>query len=460
MDYKSFLQSKIIEDLATGFECEPSVLNSNAFEWQRPCIQWMLRRGRGALFQAPGLGKSIQQLIIAHEIIRKTNGKYLIFAPLAVAHQTVREAAKFGIPDVKYVRAGSECDKPGIWITNYEMMKHFDPREFIGVGCDESSIMKSKEGHYKTTLCEDWTAIPYRHCYTATPSPNDYAELGNHSEFLGVMSRSEMEATFFFHDGGETSKWTLMPHAQEAFWKWVASWALLMRTPSDIGFSDDGYQLPGLNVREHVLQSQGATDGYLIPMPATDLMSQRRVKRDSLADRCEKVREIVCENDDFHVVWTELNDEGDALEKMIPDAVQIAGKDSMEEKERKILGFLNGDYRRQISKPSITGFGLNYQFCNQSSTVNLTHSAEDMYQYLRRFYRFGQKREVNANLVLTEAEMPILINVNRKQKESDFMSEKVVHYMKDSMIKNITGSVRHRDNFNPTQEMILPSWLK
>ncbi len=457
--YQEFLKSKQIEDSPTGFEVDVSCFDGIPFDWQGLAGQWGLRRGRAAFFEAPGLGKSLQQLLIGHQIVRHESGKYIIFAPLAVAHQTVREAQKFGIPDVKYVRHGSECEKTGIYVTNYQMEQHFKQSDFCGVGCDESSIFKSKEGHYKTKFCEEWTGIPYRHCYTATPSPNDYAELGNHAEFLGVMSRSEMEATFFYHDGGETSKWSLMPHAKEAFWKWVASWALLMRTPSDIGFSDDGYILPALHMHEHILQSEGPTEGFLIPMPARKLLDQNRVKRASIEARCEWAARIASADEIPHVIWTELNDEGGILKELIPGSVEISGSDSMEKKEEKILGFLNGDYVKLITKASIAGFGLNLQFCHNCTTVNVTHSAEDMYQYLRRFWRFGQQEEVNAHLVLTEQEYPILQNVKRKQEEADFMAEKVVQYMRDSMIKNIGGQVRERDFYEPKEAMQLPDWI-
>lgn len=459
MKYEEFLRSKEISDVPTGFECEVSGLNSNTFEWQKPCIQWMLRRGRGALFQAPGLGKTIQQLVIAHEVRRKMSRAGIIFAPLAVAHQTIREAAKFGIEDIKFVRHQSEFEPMKIHIANYDMREHFNPQESVFVGADESSIFKSKEGAIKTHFCEEWTGIPYRFCFTATPSPNDYAELGNHAEFLGIMSRPEMEATFFYHDGGETSKWTLMPHAREAFWKWVASWALLMRTPSDIGFSDEGYILPKLHIREHILQSQGATEGFLIPMPATTLTEQRSVKRASIDDRCEACAVLVNASDDPWIVWCELNDEGDILEKMIPGSVQIAGKHSSEEKEKRILGFLTGEYTKLVTKCSIAGYGLNMQHAHHASRVNITHSAEDMYQEIRRQWRFGQKSECDYNLHLTESEMPILINVKRKQREADEMSEKVVKYMKETMVKNIGGQVRERDFFEPKEKMILPKWI-
>lgn len=460
VDYREFLKSKVIQDSPTGFEVDVSGLNSGAFDWQKPCIQWMLRKGRAALFAGCGMGKTIQQLIVAQEIVRKHGGQYILFAPLAVAHQTVREAAKFGIEDVKYVRHGSECDKRGIYITNYEMVQHFDQNDFIGVGCDESSIFKSREGHYKTKFCEEWTGIPFRHCFTATPSPNDYAELGNHAEFLGVMSRAEMEATFFFHEGGETSKWTLMPHAQEAFWKWVASWALLMRTPSDIGFSDDGYILPPLHVHEHVIGADlPATDGFLIPMPARTLTEQRNVKRVTLDDRCEWAARIAMADELPHVVWTELNDEGDLIEELIPGSVQIAGKHTSKEKEERIIAFCNGDFNKLITKCSIAGYGINMQFAHHATRVNVTHSAEDMYQEVRRQYRFGQTEECHYNLVLTEQEYPILQNIKRKQSESDFMAEKVVRYMKDSMIKNIGGQVRERDFYEPKINMEIPKWL-
>ncbi len=469
MDYDAFLKSKFIADKPTGFEVDTSAINSNAFDWQKPCIQWSLRRGRSALFEAPGLGKTLQELSIAHETMRQMDMPSILFAPLCVANQTVREAEKFGFEDVKYVRHQSEVTGLGIYVSNYEMEHHFQQTYFGMVGCDESSLFKSREGHYKTKFCEDWTGIPNRLCGTATPSPNDYAELGNHAEFLGVMSRAEMEATFFYHDGGETSKWTLMPHAQEAFWKWVASWAILIRTPSDIGFSDDGYILPKLHMHEHILPSEKATEGYIIPMPAKTLQEQRKVKRDSIEERCSWAARIACADELPHVIWTELNDEGDILEELIPGSVQISGKDSAKRSkldpsksltEEKILAFCDGNYTKLITKCSIAGYGINMQFSHNATRANITHSAEDMYQEIRRQYRFGQKEECNYHLVMTEAEQPILTNVKRKQSEAEFMAEKVVGYMRDSMIENITGSKRQRDNYNPQKKMEMPKWIK
>lgn len=462
-EYESFLQSKIISDKPSGFDCDVSGFNKSAFDWQCMCAQWGLRRGRAGFFEAPGLGKTLQALMIGHEIRRKHSRAGIMFAPLCVANQTVREAAKFGFEDVKYVRHQSECEPMKIHVANYEMMEHFDPNEFYFVEPDESSIMKSKTGHYKTKLCEEWSGIPFRFCFTATPSPNDYAELGNHAEFLGVMSRSEMECTFFYHDGGETSKWKLMPHAEEAFWEWVASWSLMIRTPSDIGFSDEGYILPPLTVKEHFLSHGGIPqEGFLpgIAVPAFSLKDQQRVKRATVTERCEAAARQMLEDDRPHVAWTELNDEGELLEELVPGLVNISGADSMQRKEEKILAFCNGDYTKLATKASICGFGLNLQFCSDCSTVNVTHSAEDMYQYLRRFLRFGQKNRVTAHLFLTESEMPILDNVKRKQLASDVMSEKVVGYMRNTMIKNVTGSVRQRDKFEPKMKMELPKWIK
>lgn len=457
--YDAFLKSKEIADKPTGFDVDLSSINPKASDWQKHCSQWALRRGRSALFEGCGLGKTLQELIFAYHCMQKMNMPSIIFAPLCVANQTVREAEKFGFENVKYVRHQSEVDGLGIYVANYEMERHFKQTYFGMVGCDESSLFKSKEGHYKTKFCEDWTGIPNRLCGTATPAPNDYAELGNHAEFLGVMSRAEMEATFFYHDGGETSKWILMPHAQEAFWKWVASWALLIRTPSDIGFSDDGYILPTLHVHEHVISSEGITDGYLISMPAKTLTDQRRVKRDSIEGRCEWAARIATSDELPHVVWTELNDEGDILEELIPGSVQISGKHSSQQKEERIIAFCSGDFTKLVTKCSIAGYGINMQFSHNATRANITHSAEDMYQEVRRQYRFGQKEECNYHLILTEAEQPILSNVKRKQKEAEFMAEKVVGYMRDAMIENVTGSKRNRDVYNPKTKMAMPQWL-
>lgn len=447
-DYEEFLKAKSVIDKPSGFDVKH--LNPALFQWQQDITRWSLRRGRAALFQDCGTGKTFEQLEWAKAVCEKTAGNVLILAPLAVSYQTKAEGDKFGIP-VTVCKDQFEV-KPGINVTNYEKLQHFSPKEFAGIVLDESSILKSYTGKIRTQIIESFSQTPYRLACTATPAPNDYMELGNHAEFLGVMSRVEMLATFFTHDGGETSKWRLKGHAESEFWKWLASWAVYIRKPSDLGYPDDDFILPEKN--ETIVQIEGyAAPGYLFPMPAATLDEQRKVKRQSLSARVQVCADLVnAKSAGFWVVWAELNDEADALEKAIHGAVQIAGKDSAAEKERKLIEFSRGQFRVLVTKPSIAGFGMNWQHCNQMAFVGLSHSYEDLYQAVRRCWRFGQKNPVDVYLFMVDGEQAILENLKRKESEATNMAESLKEHVAELNKINIKSLKRETDTYKTRVE--------
>lgn len=443
MTYSTFLQSKRIVDAPTGFDVKQ--LSDYLFQWQQDIIRWALKRGRAALFEDCGLGKTPQQLEWARQVCVKTSGNVLILAPLAVSYQTKTEGEKFGIP-VTVCKDQFDV-KPGINVTNYEKLQHFSPKEFAGVVLDESSILKSYTGKIRTQIIESFNQTPFRLACTATPAPNDYMELGNHAEFLGVMSRVEMLATFFTHDGGETSKWRLKGHAETEFWKWLASWAVYIRKPSDLGYSDDDFELPEKIETLHQIEGFAAP-GYLFPMPAATLDEQRKVKRESLSERVKACADLVNSKAfGYWVVWAELNDEADMLEKSIRGAVQIAGKDSAADKERKLIEFSRGQFRVLVTKASIAGFGMNWQHCNQMAFVGLSHSYEDLYQAVRRCWRFGQKNPVDVHLFMVDGEQAILENLKRKEAEAVKMAESLKEHVAELNKINIKSLKRETDTY-------------
>lgn len=453
LDYQRFLESKRITDKPSGFT--PLSLNAALFNWQADITRWALRRGRAALFEDCGLGKTPQQLEWARQVCDETSGNVLVLAPLAVSYQTKSEGEKFGIP-VTVCRDQFEV-KPGINVTNYEKLQHFSPKEFAGIVLDESSILKSYTGKIRTQIIESFSQTPYRLACTATPAPNDYMELGNHAEFLGVMSRVEMLATFFTHDGGETSKWRLKGHAENEFWKWLASWAVYIRKPSDLGYPDDDFILPAKN--ETIVSIEGmATDGYLFPMAAASLEEQRKVKRASLSARVQACADLVNAKSVGHwIVWAELNDEANALEKAINGAVQIAGSDNPSEKERKLIEFSRGEFRVLVTKASIAGFGMNWQHCNQMAFVGLSHSYEDLYQAIRRCWRFGQKNPVDVYLFMVDGEQAILDNLKRKETEASRMAENLKAHVAELNRINIKSLKRETDTYK-TQLVTEGDW--
>ncbi len=441
-DYRRFLRTKEWRVPLAGLDAVPS-LNAALFDWQAAIVRWALRRGRACIFADCGLGKTLMQL----EWARCVPGRVIVLTPLAVAQQTVAEAARFGIDDVAISRDGRSCGK--VTITNYEQLHKFNPADFDGVVLDESSILKNYSGATRTAILEAFAQTPFRLACTATPAPNDHMELGNHAEFVGVMSRPEMLATFFCHDGGNTSQWRLKGHAVAPFWRWVASWSMFMRRPSDLGYSDDGFDLPRLRIVEHDADAEIPPDpGMLFALPALSISDQRRARRGTLAERVDRVAGIVNgEPTEPWVVWCELNDESAALSRAIDGAVEVSGSMDAETKERRLVDFANGLSRVLVTKPSIGGFGMNWQHCARMAFVGLSHSFEQFYQATRRCWRFGQRREVEAHVVVTEIERAVVNNVQRKQRDHETMADEMAAHMSATMREELDGATRMAEEY-------------
>lgn len=437
--YAEFIAGKTKEMPPCGFE--PGDLNDMLFDFQRDIVTWACKKGRAAIFADCGMGKTPMQLEWAKQVIEHNGGgRVLILAPLAVAQQTRNEGRKFGI-DVNICRSQSDVED-GINITNYEMLQHFDCSDFVGVVLDESSILKSYTGKVRTQIIESFEKTPYKLACTATPAPNDHMELGNHSEFLGVMTRTEMLAMFFVHDGGETSKWRLKGHAKSEFWRWVASWAVLIRKPSDFGYSDGDFELPDLIVKTHYIESDNTDDTRLFQVAAKSLQEQQKARRNTIEIKSDFIAHMVNQSDEPWIVWCELNDESEHLAKSIPDAIEIRGSDSPEYKTDAMMGFTSGKYRVIVTKPSIAGFGMNWQHCRRMAFCGLSHSYEQFYQSVRRCWRFGQTSDVEAHVVVTDAEQGIVENVLRKQRTADEMDAGMLEYMKEVNMAEIFGTDR------------------
>ena len=420
--------SEYQEFLATKSTAAPSVsvegvgdLNPALFDFQVKIVRWALAKGRAAIFADCGMGKTLMQLEWAKHI----PGDVLVLTPLAVAQQTAAEAVKFGY-NAGVSRDGSRVAQ--ITITNYQQLHKFDMADYTGIVLDESSILKSFNGATRNAIIEAALCVNYRLACTATPAPNDHMELGNHAEFLGAMSRVEMLATFFVHDGGDTAKWRLKGHAQEDFWRWVATWAVAVRTPADLGCSAEGFDLPALNIIEHVASSDYEQEGTLFPM-AMSLNEQRAARRASLGSRVSIIADLANSDDGQWLVWCDLNDEGDQLTAAINGAVQVSGSDSDEVKSSRMLGFSAGEIRVLVTKPQIAGFGMNWQNCHNMAFAGLTHSYERFYQAVRRCWRFGQDNAVNVHVALSEAEQPVMVSIKRKEADADRMAGAMVEHV-------------------------------
>lgn len=421
--YQDFIASKALAIKPVGFDCED--LNSNLFPFQREIVRRSLKLGKSCVFAGCGLGKSLIALSWADAIVTKEQRKVLIVAPLAVGIQLEREAIKFGVV-ARFTKIGSIDPNDRIVITNYENLHKFSATDFIGVVLDESSIIKACSSATRNQIIEMFARTEYKLACTATPSPNDYMELGNHAEFIGIMSRVEMLATFFTHDGGDTSKWRLKGHAESKFWQWVNRWAIAIEKPSNLGYSNDGYDLPPLNYFEHKIEASLALEsGQLFKLEAAGLLERRTARRNSLNERVAKCAELVNSSDEQWLVWCDLNDEGDLLERSIADSVQIAGRHSDEFKESAMLGFIEGKTRVLISKPSICGFGINFQNCRNIAFVGLSDSYESLHQSVRRCWRFGQTKSVNCHLIIASTEGAVLRNLKRKENDFNNMTEQL-----------------------------------
>lgn len=439
-DYPEFLARKAITDPPTGLAKIPA-LCAALFDFQCDIVAWALRRGRAAIFADCGMGKTAMQL----EWARHVPGNVLILAPLAVASQTVREGEKFGIT-VRYARSQAEV-QPGITITNYEMLAHFDASYFAGVVLDESSILKSYDGTTRTQIIEAFAKTPFRLACTATPAPNDYMELGNHAEFLGVMSRVEMLAMFFVHDGGETQKWRLKGHAESEFWKWLASWAVCIRKPSDLGYDDGDFVLPELILHQITVKVDEPTQGFLFAVEASSLQERLQARRETIAERVAECAKIANGTNKPFLVWCNLNEESAQLKAAIDGAVEVKGSDANEHKERAMLGFTAGDVRCLVTKPSIAGFGMNWQHCSHMAFVGLSDSYEQFYQAVRRCWRFGQKSPVNVYVITAETEGAVVANIKRKEIDAMNMAENMVAHMKDLNSAAIKGTERQKSEY-------------
>lgn len=459
MNYDEFLHSKQRIPPSCGFDRPKEQMNPMMFEWQKDITRWALRKGRASLFEDCGNGKTIQQLEFSQAVCEHTGMPVLIVAPLTVGEQTKREAEKFGYT-ASLCRTQNDVQH-GINITNYEMLEHFNADAFGGVVLDESSILKNFMGKVRTQIIEMFQNVPYRLSCTATPSPNDHMELGNQAEFLGIMSRTEMLATYFTHDGSDTSKWRLKGHAEDRFWEWVATWAVVLTCPGDLGYPNDGYILPELVMHEHMVEASTSMDDSLFGWVAKTLTERRDARRMSLRERCAKAAEIVSsEPEEQWVIWCDLNDESALLTSLIQGAVEVRGSDKPDDKAKALRGFADGSMRYLITKPSIAGFGMNWQNCHNMIFVGLSDSYEAMYQAIRRCYRFGQNYSVHVHIVTSAAEGAVKGNIERKEAQAEFMKKNMVQHTKEILEQDIRGTVRIVIPYDPQVDMLIPSWLR
>lgn len=457
MNYIDFLKTKETRTLSTGFTVDESNLNSSAFEWQRHTVKWALEHGRAALFEDCGLGKTIQQLIYADEVSRQINKPVLIVSPLAVAPQTKNEGEKFNI---KVNICENQADvKNGINITNYEKLEKFDKNAFGGVVLDESSILKSYMGKTKRMIIDKFKDYPYKLACTATPAPNDLMELLNHAEFLDIMKSSEALSIWFIADQSQSGKYRLKGHAERDFWKWVSSWAFCISKPSDIGYSDEGYILPELIEKDCIVDMPTSGISALEEISRkvdTSATGYHKERRRTLEARCAKCAEIANSIDEQFLIWCGLNDEADELKRVLPSAVEIRGNDKPEKKESAAMDFVNGNIKILISKPSIFGYGLNFQNCHNSIFCGMDYSFENYYQAVRRFYRFGQKKPVKIYRVIGRTENNILNTINSKADTKKYMQKSMSDAMRDFQINEKSAFTLdlNEKNYN------MPIWLK
>lgn len=454
MNYEEFIASKTFRHIDAGFDVDS--LDYPLFDYQEPIVKWALRRGKAAVFADTGLGKTIMQLAWANEVAKRTGGPVLILAPLAVSDQTIEEGEKYGI-QVEKASPGADVFGPSLVITNYEQLHKFNPDQFQGIVLDESSILKGMDGRRRKEITEFGKHIPYRLSCTATPSPNDFMELGTQAEFLGIMSQVEMLAMFFIHDGGDVSKWRLKGHGQSKFFEWLATWAVVIRSPADLGFDGSRHELPPIVYHSHVVETE-PEDGLFVE-PALGLQDRNKARKDSVDQRVAVAAEIANKLDGQVLIWCHLNEEGEKLANSVSDAVEVKGADKPEHKRDSLMGFAHGDVRILVSKPKIAGFGMNWQNCNHMIFVGLSDSWESYYQAIRRCWRFGQEKEVHVHVVSADTEGAVVENIQRKDKQNKELGEAMVRHMKTMMEKEIFSAATEKTEYNANKTMELPTWL-
>jgi len=451
--YQEFIASKQLKSFDAGFNYDCT--HDWIFDYQRACVEWACKRGKAALFLDTGLGKTNCELAWAEAVEEYTQKPVLILAPLCVSKQIQQEAERFNF-DVIGVRENSQIKERGIYVTNYENLHNIDCGAFAGVVLDESSILKGLDGKLRKRITESFRQTPYRLSASATPSPNDYMELGTQSEFLGIMSHVEMLATFFIHDGADTSKWRLKGHGQKKFFEWLATWSVIMRDPSVFGFAKKP-TLPPLNIKQITIES-GVNDG-LLPALAQSLSERNTARRDTVEARCQAAADIANSIDGSVLVWCALNDEGDLLESMIDKSVQIAGADKPQDKESRMMGFIDGSHRVLVSKVRIAGFGMNFQHCHNMIFVGLSDSWEQYYQAVRRCWRFGQTKPVNVYIITADIEGMVLENIKRKDEQAEKMMSEMAKIAGESFV-DFNKATSQTLAYNPTVSIKFPTWLK
>lgn len=453
MEYKEFLKRKEFNPISSGFD--PCLGRYALKDFQHDIVRWACNRGRAAIFADTGLGKTFMQLAWAEQVCINTSRPVLILAPLAVSDQTIEEGQKFGIRIEKY--NGDINLLPGIYITNYEQLKNVDPSQFSGVVLDESSILKGLDGRLRKLITDSFKHTPYKLSCTATPSPNDLMEFGTQSEFLGVMSLVEMLAMFFIHDGENTSKWRLKGHGRRKFWEWLSTWSVFIRKPSDYGYESEGYDLPPLEIHEHVIES-GITDG-LLPWIAQSLSERNEARRKTVDVRVSKASEIANSVDGQCLIWCHLNDESQKLSQSIDGSFEVYGSQKPDEKTRLLLGFSHGEVSRLVTKPKIAGFGMNWQACNHMVFTGLSDSFEQYYQAVRRCWRFGQTKTVHVHIVSADSEGAVVANIKRKEQQHEETAKEMIKAVGEFTSKQLGKSFQQKTEYKPTQKMRIPSWM-
>lgn len=458
MTYQEFLKKKEIATIEAGFEVDKEDINDLAFDYQKDIIQWALRKGKAAILTGCGSGKTFMQLEWANHVY-KHSGNVLIVAPLNVVKQTEAEHEKFDIETpITVCRTGADV-KAGINITNYEMLSHFEGCKFAGVVLDESSILKSYTGKTTHQITDMFISTPYKLACTATIAPNDYTEIGTTCEFLGIMSRPEMLATYFVHDSGDTSKWRLKKSGKNRFWEWMATWAIYFSSPADLGYTSKDYELPPLEINT-VMTESDIKDFELFAKAAETLQERREARRESLPDRIEKAASLISNNpDEQWLIWCDFNYEADELRKSIPGCVEVRGSDDPEFKADASLRFAQGDINSLVSKPTIFGFGSNFQKCHNMIFCGLSDSYEQFYQAVRRCWRFGQDKPVNVYVIISDREINVLENIKRKAAQMDEMQKQMTALMKDITLSEIHKTKRDVADYIPAKTMAMPSFI-